>query len=243
MKKQKYHARTTDHLRENVPAHLVAVSHGAEIPQSPALRLGPANRKYGTRYSARHDSRQRRARQTASLEAYERGSRYPADTVAPLQRPRTHLGAAVRLRRGESERGGEIIRRVDKVEHSEYMKAICAREGVRLEIAGAGFIRGGNWNNGANDGAFTLNLNNAPSNVNTNIGFRCSRYASYTSAARTKASRGFVRAAQAYGRAPSRDRTMGNDCAGKYRASTSATCRSPQGGRSRQSEWAPHIMI
>ncbi len=36
-----------------------------------------------------------------------------------------------------------------------------------------GFIRGGNWNNGANAGAFTLNLNNAPSNVNTNIGFRC----------------------------------------------------------------------
>lgn len=40
-----------------------------------------------------------------------------------------------------------------------------------------GFIRGGNWNNGANDGAFTLNLNNAPSDTNTNIGFRCSRYA------------------------------------------------------------------
>ena len=51
------------------------------------------------------------------------------------------------------------------------------REGVRLEKIAAGFIRGGNWNNGANDGAFTLNLNNAPSNTNTNIGFRCSRYA------------------------------------------------------------------
>jgi len=35
------------------------------------------------------------------------------------------------------------------------------------------FIRGGNWNNGANAGAFTLNLNNAPENSNTNIGFRC----------------------------------------------------------------------
>jgi len=35
------------------------------------------------------------------------------------------------------------------------------------------FLRGGNWNNGANAGAFTLNLNNAPSNTNTNIGFRC----------------------------------------------------------------------
>ena len=51
------------------------------------------------------------------------------------------------------------------------------REGVRLIKIAAGFIRGGNWNNGANDGAFTLNLNNAPSNSNTNIGFRCARYA------------------------------------------------------------------
>ena len=37
----------------------------------------------------------------------------------------------------------------------------------------AAFIRGGNWNNGANAGVFALNLNNAPSNSNTNIGFRC----------------------------------------------------------------------
>jgi len=36
------------------------------------------------------------------------------------------------------------------------------------------FLRGGNWDNGANAGAFALNLNNAPSNTNTNIGFRCS---------------------------------------------------------------------
>jgi RNA-directed DNA polymerase len=33
-------------------------------------------------------------------------------------------------------------------------------------------IRGGNWNNGANAGVFNLNLNNARSNANTNIGFR-----------------------------------------------------------------------
>jgi hypothetical protein len=36
-----------------------------------------------------------------------------------------------------------------------------------------GAISGGNWNNGANDGRFALNLNNAPSNTNNNIGFRC----------------------------------------------------------------------
>lgn len=33
-------------------------------------------------------------------------------------------------------------------------------------------IVGGNWNNGANSGVFALNLNNARSNVNTNIGAR-----------------------------------------------------------------------
>lgn len=33
-------------------------------------------------------------------------------------------------------------------------------------------IRGGNWNNGANAGVFYLNLNNARSNSNTNIGAR-----------------------------------------------------------------------
>jgi hypothetical protein len=33
--------------------------------------------------------------------------------------------------------------------------------------------RGGNWGNGANAGVFSMNLNNDPSNSNTNIGFRC----------------------------------------------------------------------
>jgi hypothetical protein len=33
-------------------------------------------------------------------------------------------------------------------------------------------LRGGNWNNGANAGLFYLNLNNARSNSNSNIGFR-----------------------------------------------------------------------
>lgn len=44
----------------------------------------------------------------------------------------------------------------------------------RVEIAA--FNRGGNWNNGANAGVFSLNLNNAPSNSNSSIGFRCARY-------------------------------------------------------------------
>lgn len=40
-----------------------------------------------------------------------------------------------------------------------------------------GFLRGGQWNDGAHDGAFALDLDNAPGNTNTgtNVGFRCSR--------------------------------------------------------------------
>lgn len=45
----------------------------------------------------------------------------------------------------------------------------------RVGINNRGFLRGGNWNNGSNAGAFTLNLNNAPTNTNTNIGFRVAR--------------------------------------------------------------------
>jgi len=36
-------------------------------------------------------------------------------------------------------------------------------------------IRGGNFNNDSNAGAFALNLNNSPSNSNYNIGFRASK--------------------------------------------------------------------
>jgi len=38
-----------------------------------------------------------------------------------------------------------------------------------------GLLRGANWNNGVNAGVFTMNFNNATSNSNTNIGFRCVR--------------------------------------------------------------------
>ena len=46
--------------------------------------------------------------------------------------------------------------------------------GVSGVSAGA-VIRGGNWNSDLNAGVFAANLNNAPSNTNTNtnIGFRC----------------------------------------------------------------------
>jgi len=38
------------------------------------------------------------------------------------------------------------------------------------------FLRGGNWNNEANAGAFTLNLNWDTTNQNNNVGLRCARY-------------------------------------------------------------------
>jgi len=34
-------------------------------------------------------------------------------------------------------------------------------------------LRGGNWNNDTNAGVFAANLNNASTNTDTNIGFRC----------------------------------------------------------------------
>jgi len=55
-------------------------------------------------------------------------------------------------------------------------------EGTRPKQNGwiSAFIRGGNWDNTTNAGAFTLNLNNAPANSNTNIGFRCVRFSGFT---------------------------------------------------------------
>ena len=56
----------------------------------------------------------------------------------------------------------------------QTMGSIYTREGDASASVSA-FLRGGNWNNGANAGAFALNLNNGPSNWNWNIGFRCTR--------------------------------------------------------------------
>ena len=40
----------------------------------------------------------------------------------------------------------------------------------------ATLLLGGSWNNGANDGLFTFNVNNGASNSNSNIGFRLAKY-------------------------------------------------------------------
>ena len=44
--------------------------------------------------------------------------------------------------------------------------------GLKSAVPCEAAIRGGNWNNGTNAGVFSLDLNNAPSAANTNIGFR-----------------------------------------------------------------------
>ena len=50
---------------------------------------------------------------------------------------------------------------------------ILGVKSIRPFSSGGAALRGGNWNNGTNAGAFALNLNNSSSNTNTNIGFRC----------------------------------------------------------------------
>jgi hypothetical protein len=45
--------------------------------------------------------------------------------------------------------------------------------GFSFRACARGAIVGGSWNNGAQAGRFTLNLNNTPSNTNNNIGARC----------------------------------------------------------------------
>jgi len=48
---------------------------------------------------------------------------------------------------------------------------IRVRMGEAKRVAYA-FLRGGNWNNASDAGAFALDLNNTPGNQNNNIGFR-----------------------------------------------------------------------
>jgi len=48
------------------------------------------------------------------------------------------------------------------------------RQEFRINRKGHRFY-GGNWNNGPNNGLFNLNLNNAATNVNTNIGGRLAK--------------------------------------------------------------------
>lgn len=101
----------------------------------------------------------------------------------------------------------------------------------------AGFIRGGNWNNGANDGAFTLNLNNAPSNSNTNIGFRCARYAFSLARIRLplKSADGSGLAQKRVNIAKKHTGILRSLSREKYRACTSAACRLSKGAHGGES--------
>ncbi len=78
------------------------------------------------------------------------------------------------------------LKKETRRQHNFYCMLMCRGAGSLVCAA----IRSGNWDNGANDGPFTLNLNNAPSNVNTNIGFRCASIQASFAPAFTKASAG-----------------------------------------------------
>lgn len=71
----------------------------------------------------------------------------------------------------------KIGRRVgDKLCVLSMQKGLNQNCGAGLAGVARVFLRGGNWNNGTNAGAFTLNLNWDTSNQNYNVGFRCARY-------------------------------------------------------------------
>ncbi|MCF7910498.1 reverse transcriptase/maturase family protein [Candidatus Pacearchaeota archaeon] len=57
--------------------------------------------------------------------------------------------------------------------HLSYTNSEMIKLRIVAAIINRAVKRGGNWNNGANAGPFCANLNNAPTNTNYNIGFRC----------------------------------------------------------------------
>lgn len=57
--------------------------------------------------------------------------------------------------------------------HLDYTNSEVIKLKIVAAILNRAVKRGGNWNNGANAGPFSANLNNAPTNTNYNIGFRC----------------------------------------------------------------------
>jgi len=57
--------------------------------------------------------------------------------------------------------------------HLSHTNSEVIKNKIVIAILNRAVKRGGNWNNGANAGPFSANLNNAPTNTNSNIGFRC----------------------------------------------------------------------
>jgi|GEM_PF-465933 len=57
--------------------------------------------------------------------------------------------------------------------HLSHTNSEVIKNRIVIAILNRAVKRGGNWNNGANAGPFCANLNNAPTNTNYNIGFRC----------------------------------------------------------------------
>ena len=57
------------------------------------------------------------------------------------------------------------------IEELSYSESVC----YEWIDAPSAFLRGGNWNDGANGGVFALYVSAAPSSASTTVGFRCAR--------------------------------------------------------------------
>jgi len=163
----------------------MAISNNKQIPKITAFCIGATDRKYRAFNIDGHHHSEQRKRQGAGAQEGKRVIGYFTHFNSALQGSQIHQCGAVCIRRRARKRDRKDARRM--VEAIRFFRVLAGqRAGSHLKTA-RGFIRGGNWNNGANSGAFTLNLNNAPTNVNTNIGFRCARYLSKISTGQNKA--------------------------------------------------------
>lgn len=163
----------------------MAISNNKQIPKITAFCIGSADRKHSSSNINWHHYSKRRTRQGAGAQEGKRVIGYVAHFNTALQGPQFHKCKAVCIRRRARKRDRKDARRMD--EAVCFIRVLAGQRAGSHLITARGFIRGGNWDNGANSGAFTLNLNNAPSNVNTNIGFRCARYLSKSNAGQNKA--------------------------------------------------------
>lgn len=188
----KIYDRKSHHIRKNISVNTVAPSDREQVSEVSTLRTRSAYRKQSARLPVRHYRRERGMGQTPDLATYECDARYTTDVHSPCQGLVVYQSETVRFCRRARKRNRYDARRMDKAVGSIRVLATDAGAGSLL-LAARAFIRGANWNNTSNAGVFTLNLNNAPSNTNTNIGFRCSRYTHprmYSSSDELRAHRG-----------------------------------------------------
>lgn len=160
------HDRQFKNIRKDVSVDTVVIWYGKQISKIATLCARSTYRKYRTRNFDQYHSSKWGTGETKNIKNNIYSFRLVAYTYSFIKRFAIHQYQTIYVRRRAYQRNRQNARRLD----TSFLE-----EGSCLNTV-VGFIRGGNWNNGANSGLFTLNLNNAPSNVNTNIGFRCARY-------------------------------------------------------------------